>query len=642
MKKTFPVAGMACSACAAHVEETLRALPGVREASVSLLLRTAAVDFDESATSAEAIREAVSNIGYDLIIDGSAAAEVEQRSYKVLKHRVLLAWVCAAAVMAVSMRWVVLGGEDLSNQVMLLLALLSIVVCGRGFYVSAFRSMLHLRANMDTLVTLSTAITFIFSAFNTFCGTAVWGARGIEWHTYFDTPAMILAFVFTGRLLEERAKDGTTKAVRELTGIAPTTARLVKDDGNGNVEISEIPIATIRRGDRLEVRAGWKVPVDGVVASAESFMTADKAYIDESMLTGEPAPAGKAAGDRVFAGTIVRQGSCIVEARLTGSDTAVEQIIAIVRRSLESKSPLERATDRLSAIFAPAVLAAALITFLAWRLIGGEGQIAMAIMSAMAVVVVACPCAMGLATPTALMIGIGNAAKKHILIKDAAALETLRRVSALVVDKTGTLTVPNPNIDFTKGEELPFEEREQLKENVAEAINSLQQSDIQVFMMSGDNAAAAEYWAEKAGIRHWQSGVKAGDKEALVRQLQRSGHVVGMLGDGINDTQALAAADVSIAVGKGTDVAIDIAQVVIPADDLSAVPAAIALSTSTVRLIWQNLFWAFIYNIVCIPLAAGVLYAFGIAWSIPPMWAAALMALSSVSVVLNSLRLRAR
>ncbi|MCD7713952.1 MAG: HAD-IC family P-type ATPase [Prevotella sp.] len=642
MKKTFPVAGMACSACSAHVEETLRALPGVREASVSLLLRTAAVDFDESATSAEAIREAVSNIGYDLIIDGSAAAEVEQRSYKVLKHRVLLAWVCAAAVMAVSMRWVVLGGEDLSNQVMLLLALLSIVVCGRTFYVSAFRSMLHLRANMDTLVTLSTAITFIFSAFNTFCGAAVWGARGIEWHTYFDTPAMILAFVLTGRLLEERAKDGTTKAVRELTGIAPTTARLVKDDGEGGFVTSEIPIATIRRGDRLEVRAGWKVPVDGVVASAESFMTADKAYIDESMLTGEPAPAGKAAGDRVFAGTIVRQGSCIVEARLTGSDTAVEQIIAIVRRSLESKSPLERATDRLSAIFAPAVLAAALVTFLAWRLIGGEGQIAMAIMSAMAVVVVACPCAMGLATPTALMVGIGNAAKKHILIKDAAALETLRRVSALVVDKTGTLTVPNPNIDFTKGEKLPFEEREQLKENVAEAINSLQQSDIQVFMMSGDNAAAAEYWAKKAGIKHWQSGVKAGDKEALVRQLQRSGHVVAMLGDGINDTQALAAADVSIAVGRGTDVAIDIAQVVIPADDLSAVPAAIALSTSTVRLIWQNLFWAFIYNIVCIPLAAGVLYAFGIAWSIPPMWAAALMALSSVSVVLNSLRLRAR
>ncbi len=642
MKKTFPVAGMACSACSAHVEEALRGLSGVREASVSLLLRTATVDFDESATTAEAIREAVSDVGYDLIIDSGAAAEVERREYKALKHKTLLAWLCAIATMAAAMHWLDSGDADMRNQLMLLLALLSISVCGRSFYRSAFRGAVHLRANMDTLVTLSTAITFIFSAFNTFFGAAVWGSRGIEWHTYFDTPTMILAFVLTGRLIEERAKDGTTRAVRELMGIAPTTARLLRDDGTGGVTASDIPISTIRRGDRLEVRAGRKVPVDGVVASAESFMTADTAYIDESMLTGESAPAGKSAGDRVFAGTVVRQGSCVVEARLTGSDTAVEHIIGIVRQSLESKSPIERATDRLSAVFAPAVLTAAVATFLAWWAFGGAEAIPMAVMSAMAVVVVACPCAMGLATPTALMVGIGNAAKKHILIKDAAALETLRRMDALVTDKTGTLTIANPNIDFTKADALPFEERERLKENVCEAVKSLQQSGIEVFMMSGDNADAARYWATKAGIRHWRSGVKAGDKQALVQQLQQSGHVVGMLGDGINDTQALASADVSIAVGKGTDVAMDIAQVVVMGDDLSAVPEAIALSHSTVRLIWQNLFWAFVYNIVCIPLAAGLLYVFGIHWSISPMRAAALMALSSVSVVLNSLRLAAK
>ncbi|MCD8283083.1 MAG: heavy metal translocating P-type ATPase [Prevotella sp.] len=639
MKKTVPVVGLACSACSAHVEAALRETEGVREASVSLLLRSATIDFDESVTSLEALKAAVNDIGYDLVIDGGISVRaVEERAYKVLKRRVLLAWICAAAVMSVSMHWLRPGDADMSNQVMLLFALLSIIVCGRQIFVSAYKNIIHGHANMDTLVALSTSVTFLFSVFNTFFGSSVWGVRGIVWHTYFDTPAMILAFVLTGRLLEERAKTSTTSAIRELMSIAPTTAKLVKEDADGRETTSEIPVSTIRPGDRLAVGAGCRIPADGVLVRAESFMTADEVYVDESMLTGEPTPAGRRSGDRVYAGTIVSQGSCVVEARLTGTDTAIERITSIVRGSLEHKTPVERATDRAAALFAPAVFLIAAVTFVCWIAACGMSALPTALMAAMAVIVVACPCAMGLATPTALTVGIGRAAKRHILIKDAAALEMLRRIDVLVADKTGTLTIPNPNINFARADNLPYEERETLKANARETVGELQSRGIDVYLMSGDRAEAVEYWAKKTGIRHWQSDVRPGDKEELVRRLHNEGYIVAMIGDGINDTQALAAADVALSVGRGTDVAMDIAQVIIQGDDLGAITDAVDLSRRTMRLVWQNLFWAFIYNIVSIPLAAGVLYIFGIHWSISPMWAALLMALSSISVVANSLR----
>ena len=636
MKQTIPVIGMACSACSANIEKKLNTLKGVNSASVSLPGRSALVDFDPQVISLEKMKAEINALGYDLVIDKETSVdEIEKREYVLLKRRTVLSWLFSIAVMCVSMRWIDLGSRDIANQVALLIALANMLYCGRQFYVSSFRQLLHGSANMDTLVALSTGIAFLFSTFNTFWGDAVWMSRGVVWHTYFDASVMIITFVLTGRLLEEKAKDGTASSIRQMMGMAPKTAHIVDGD-----KIEEVPISTIEVGDVLEVRPGEKVPVDGEVIWAESFMTADAAYVDESMITGEPTPAEKKKGAKVLAGTIPSQGKFRMRARQVGEDTALAHIIRMVQEAQGSKAPVQRIVDKAALVFVPVVACIALATFLLWWLIGGNSALPQAIMSAVAVLVIACPCAMGLATPTALMVGIGKAAQKQILIKDAAALESLRKVDALVTDKTGTLTIPNKNIDFTKADNLPFEERETLKPNAREALDELQKKGIEVYMMSGDKDEAARYWAEKAGIKHYHSKVLPQDKENLVRQLQAEGKRVAMVGDGINDTQALALADVSIAIGKGTDVAMDVAQVTLMGDDLSAIPEAIQLSRNTVRMVWENLFWAFIYNIVCIPLAAGLLYAFGIDWQITPSWASALMAFSSVSVVLNSLRLR--
>ena len=578
----------------------------------------------------------INALGYDLVIDKETSVEeIEKREYVLLKRKTVLSWLFSIAVMCVSMRWIDLGSRDITNQVALLIALANMLYCGRQFYVSSFRQLRHGSANMDTLVALSTGIAFLFSAFNTFWGDAVWASRGVVWHTYFDASVMIITFVLTGRLLEEKAKDGTASSIRQMMGMAPKTAHIVDGD-----KIEEVPLSTIEVGDVLEVRPGEKVPVDGEVIWAESFMTADAAYVDESMITGEPTPAEKKKGSKVLAGTIPSQGKFRMRARQVGEDTALAHIIKMVQEAQGSKAPVQRIVDKAALVFVPVVACIALATFLLWWLIGGNSALPQAIMSAVAVLVIACPCAMGLATPTALMVGIGKAAQKQILIKDATALESLRKVDVLVTDKTGTLTIPNKDIDFTKADNLPFEERETLKPNAREAMDELQKKGIEVYMMSGDKDEAARYWAEKAGIKHYHSKVLPQDKENLVRKLQAEGKRVAMVGDGINDTQALALADVSIAIGKGTDVAMDVAQVTLMGDDLSAIPEAIQLSRNTVRMIWENLFWAFIYNIVCIPLAAGLLYAFGIDWQITPSLASALMAFSSVSVVLNSLRLR--
>lgn len=636
MKQTIPVIGMACSACSANVEKKLSELDGINSASVSLPGRSALIDYDPDVISLEKMKTEINEIGYDLVIDKKTSVEeIEKRTYTLLKRRTLQSWLFAIAVMCVSMRWIDLGSRDISNQVSLLIALSNMLCCGRQFYVSSWKQLLHGTANMDTLVALSTGIAFLFSSFNTFWGDAAWTSRGIVWHTYFDASVMIITFVLTGRLLEEKAKDGTASSIRQMMGMAPKTAHVVEGD-----RIEEVPISTIGVGDVLEVRPGEKVPVDGEVISAESFMTADAAYVDESMITGEPTPVEKKKGAKVLAGTIPSQGKFRMRARQVGEDTALAHIIRMVQEAQGSKAPVQRVVDRAALIFVPVVACIALVTFLSWWVIGGNTCLPQAIMSAVAVLVIACPCAMGLATPTALMVGIGKAAQKQILIKDATALESLRKVTALITDKTGTLTIPNRNIDFTKADNLPLEVRETLKPKAREAMESLQQSGIEVYMMSGDKEEAARYWADKAGIKHYHSEALPQDKENLVRRLQTEGKCVAMVGDGINDTQALALADVSIAIGKGTDVAMDVAQVTLMGNDLSAIPEAIRLSRNTVRMIWENLFWAFVYNIICIPLAAGLLYAFGIDWQITPSWASALMAFSSVSVVLNSLRLR--
>lgn len=627
---------MACSACSANVERKLNSLNGVASASVSLPSRTALIDFNPDEISLEDLKAAINAIGFDLVIEeGRSAVEIEKRAFTLLKRKTALSWLFAIGVMAVSMRWVDMGNASTTNQIALLIALANMVYCGRRFYVSAWKQLQNGLANMDTLVALSTLIAFLFSVFNTFWGETVWGSHGIAWHTYFDASVMIITFVLTGKLLEEKAKDGTASSIRQMMGMTPKTAHIV--DGE---KVEEVPISTIEVGDLLEVRTGEKVPVDGEVVWAESFMTADAAYIDESMITGEPNPAPKRKGDKVLAGTIPNQGKLRMRARQIGKDTVIAQIIRMVQEAQGSKAPVQRIVDRAALVFVPVVASIALCTFLAWWLIGGNAYLPQAILSAIAVLVIACPCAMGLATPTALMVGIGKAAEKQILIKDAAALENLRRIDALVTDKTGTLTIPNRSIDFTKSDDLALEEREMLKPNARKAMEALQKSGVEVYMMSGDKEEAARYWAEKAGIKHYQSKVLPQDKEDMVRRLQAEGKRVAMVGDGINDTQALALADVSIAIGKGTDVAMDVAQITLMGDDLQTLPDALLLSRRTVRMVWQNLFWAFIYNIVCIPLAAGVLYLFGIDWQITPSWASALMAFSSVSVVLNSLRLR--
>lgn len=627
-KKTIAVTGMACAGCAANVERRLNQLDGIQSASVNFAARTALVEYDPKVITPAMMKSEIIKAGYDLVIDeGGSVEAIERTAYRRLVRKVITSWLLALLTMSLSMNWLDTGSTDSANQLMLVLALANIVYCGNMFYSNTWKQLSHGSANMDTLVAMSTAISFLFSVFNTFWGESFWGSRGIENHTYYDASVMIITFVLTGRMLEERAKKGTASAIRALMGLAPKTAHVV----NGN-DVDDVPIATLEKGDTIEIRQGEKVPVDGIVTTGE-------AYIDESMITGEPTPAQRKAGDKVFAGTIVKQGSLRFSARQVGAETMLAQIIKMVQEAQGSKAPVQRVVDKIALVFVPAVLCLSAVTFILWYAIGGNASLPHAVLSAVSVLVIACPCALGLATPTALMVGIGKAARKNILIKDAAALEDIRKIDALVIDKTGTLTTPNKDVDFTKADNLSLEERETLKPHTREAMEALQQEGIEVYMMSGDKDEAARYWADKAGISHYRSQVMPQDKEDMVRQLQAEGKHVAMVGDGINDTQALAAADVSIAMGKGTDIAMDVAQVTLMGTDLRRIPDAIRLSRATVGMIKQNLFWAFIYNVVCIPLAAGVPYIFGAQWQITPMWASALMAFSSISVVLNSLRL---
>ena len=626
-KKTCAVLGMMCAGCAANVDRKLNSIDGVIAANVNLPGRSALIEYDTDRTSLQQMQQALSAIGYDMVIEQDRNAEtIERRAYTVLRRRVVLSWLFALMVMAVSMGWFGLNSctIDFRNQAALIIALLNLLYCGRDFFVNATRQIRHLTASMDTLVALSTAISFLFSVFNTFWGHDFWGTRGMDNHTWFDASVMIITFVLTGRLLEEHARQGTASSIRALMGLQPKTAHLV-DTTAAEPTVTDIPISAVQKGDMLLVRPGEKIPVDGLCSTSEGT---EVATVDESMMTGESAPIAKALGDKLLAGTIVKSGTLRMRADAIGEQTVLSNMIRMVREAQGSKAPVQHIVDRIALIFVPAVVAVAILTFILWFCIGGTPYLAKAVISAVSVLVIACPCAMGLATPTALMVGIGKAAQKGILIKDATALERLRDVDAMVVDKTGTLTCNNGD-----GEET-------LKPHASEAMESLQQQGVDIFLMSGDKKERVTPIAHAAHIAHHQAEVLPQDKEDLVRQLQDKGHCVAMVGDGINDSQALATADVSIAMGHGTDVAMDVAQVTLITDDLLRLPSAITLSRQTVATIRQNLFWAFLYNVVCIPIAAGLPALFGYSFQVTPMTASALMALSSVSVVLNSLRLK--
>ncbi|WP_308239160.1 heavy metal translocating P-type ATPase [uncultured Prevotella sp.] len=627
-KKILPVMGMMCAGCSANVERKLKAMDGMKTVAVSLPGRTVMVEYDEKQVTLADMKQVIDSAGYELIIDEDTRVDtLEKNNYRLLLKRMSLSWLFSLLVMSVSMGWIAVGGRDAANQTMLIISLVNMIYCGRQFYVNAWRQFVHRSANMDTLVAMSTLMSFGFSVFNTFWGSSFWGSRGIEWHTYYDASVMIVTFVLTGRSLEERAKKSTASAIRSLMGLVPRMAHIVS-----NGDVTDVPLAAVSVGDVVEVRKGEKIPVDGT-------LTEGTGYVDESMISGEPLPVSKSTAARVLAGTIVSEGTLRFRAEQVGQHTMLANIIRMVQEAQGSKAPVQRLVDKVALVFVPCVLAVSVLTFVLWLLIGGESVLPQALLSAISVLVIACPCAMGLATPTALMVGIGKAAQCGILVKDATAVEQMCKVDALVIDKTGTLTIPNKDVDFKSAENIALEDREQLKPHAVEAIAMLKARGIEVWMMSGDKEEAAAYWAKKVGIDHWKSCCMPQDKEDIVRHLQLQGKTVAMVGDGINDSQALALADVSIAMARGTDVAMDVAQVTLMGDDLRRIADACRLSHNTVAMIRQNLFWAFVYNIICIPLAAGALRLFGVDFQITPMWASALMAMSSVSVVTNSLRL---
>ena len=609
---------MMCAGCSASVEQKLNSLNGIRSAAVNLPARTALIDYDERLITLEQMKDELGKIGYDMVIEEDRNVEaIEQRAYATLRRKVVVSWCLALLVMPIAMCWVHIGSHMVETQTMIIIALLNIVYCGRQFYVTAWRLLRHGSANMDTLVALSTTASLLYGA--------------------FDSSVMIITFVLTGRLLEERAKKGTASAIRALMGLQPKTAHLVSDG-----TAVDAPISSLQPGDTIEVRPGEKVPVDGTVVGDGT------AHIDESMITGEPQPVEKHQGDRVLAGTIVSSGTFRFRAEQVGQKTMLAHIINMVQEAQGSKAPVQRVVDRVALIFVPTVIAISLLTLVVWYAFGGTDHLFEALQSAVSVLVIACPCALGLATPTALMVGIGKAAEKNILIKDATALENMHRINAMVVDKTGTLTIPATPINPIKPIEpinpieptAPTTPIETLKPHAREAMDHLAAQGIEVYMISGDREERVAKIAREANIPHYRAEVLPQDKEDLVRQLQSEGRRVAMVGDGINDSQALAAADVSIAMGKGTDVAMEVAQVTLMGTDLRRLSDAVTLSRRTVGMIHQNLFWAFIYNVVCIPIAAGLPQALGLSWQMTPMWAAALMAFSSVSVVLNSLRLK--
>ncbi|MBO6496573.1 MAG: copper-translocating P-type ATPase [Roseivirga sp.] len=728
-KQSFPVTGMTCAACAGSVESILSHTEGVTNANVNFASSSVLVEYDTALEPSD-LQNALRSVGYDLIVDAEDPSETQEtlqkQHYEGVKQRTIWSAILTLPVFILGMfymDWV--PGQWIS----MVFSIPILFWFGRSFYVNAWKQAKHGKANMDTLVALSTGIAFIFSVFNTLFPD-FWHARGIHPHVYYEAATVIITFISLGKLLEEKAKSNTSSAIKKLMGLQPKTLKVIQ-----NGEEVEMPISSVQKGYTIVVRPGEKIPVDGEVTEGNSF-------VDESMITGEPVPVEKTKGTEVFAGTVNQKGSFQFLAKKVGGETLLSQIIKMVQEAQGSKAPVQKLVDKIAGIFVPIVIVIAIVTFITWMLIGGDDAFTHALLTSVAVLVIACPCALGLATPTAIMVGIGKGAENNILIKDAESLELGHKTNAIVLDKTGTITKGKPTVtdwqwendnDYYKQVLLAIESQsehpladavvarlkekgfkpeditsfesitgmgaraqspdgekfyignqrlldskginisaslitqsdqwrnegktvilfanqakalailaiaDELKQSSAAAIKTLQGRSIEVYMLTGDNEQTAKAVADQVGIDHFKAEVMPSDKADFVKELQSKGKVVAMVGDGINDSHALAQADVSIAMGKGSDIAMDVAKMTLITSDLQAIPKALKLSRRTVQGIRQNLFWAFIYNVIGIPIAAGVLYAYN-GFLLDPMIAGAAMAFSSVSVVANSLRLRA-
>lgn len=727
-KQSFPILEMTCAACAVSVESMLKATEGVKDASVNFANQTALVEYDPAIAKTSDLRNAVRSIGYDLVADvddpQAVKEEAQRKLYKDIQIRTIWSSILSIPVVIIGMFFM---DMPYGNYISMVLSAPVIFYFGRSFFVHAWKQARYGKANMDTLVALSTGIAFFFSLFNTLF-PEFWHNQGLHAHVYYETAAVVITFISLGKLLEEKAKSNTSTAIKKLMGLQPKTVRAIVD----GVEM-ELPIAAVQVGYTILVRPGEKIPVDGIVKSGSSF-------VDESMISGEPVPVEKIKGEKVFAGTINQKGSFEFEAQKVGADTLLSQIIKMVQEAQGSKAPVQKLVDKIAGIFVPIVIGISILTFITWMLLGGDHAFTHALLTSITVLVIACPCALGLATPTAIMVGVGKGAENNILIKDAESLELAHNVNAVVLDKTGTITEGKPVVtDFiweTSTEEsmkilyslesqsehpladavvnklkeegisgTTFEKFEsitargvkattggrnyyvgnkklmeensitvsesiqgsaaklqreaktvvyyadskqvlaviaiadKIKSTSKAAIQSLHAKGIEVYMLTGDNEQTAKAVASQVGLHHYKAEVLPSDKADFVKQLQSEGKIVAMVGDGINDSHALAQADVSIAMGKGSDIAMDVAKMTLITSDLQSIPKALNLSTKTVHGIRQNLFWAFIYNVIGIPIAAGVLYPVN-GFLLDPMIAGAAMALSSVSVVSNSLRLR--
>ena len=726
-KQTFPILGMSCAACAARVDKTLNQQNGVTEASVNYAAATATVVYDPTCCTPDSLKKAIQDAGYDLVIESDPdlseqkAEEAHQLRYRQLKFRTTWAIILSIPIIVISM---FLMGLPYANYITWILSTPVVCWLGRDFYRNAWRQLKHKTANMDTLVANSTGIAYLFSLFNLFF-PEFWLSRGIHPHVYFEAASVIIAFILLGRLLEERAKGNTSEAIKKLMGLQPQNVTRITTNGTEET----IHIRQVQPGDCLLVRPGERVAVDGTVNQGSS-------YVDESMLSGEPVPVLKEKGASVFAGTINQKGSFRFTADKVGTDTLLAHIIHLVQDAQGSKAPVQKLVDRIAAVFVPTIMGIALLSFVLWMVFGGNNGFTQGLLAAVTVLIIACPCALGLATPTAIMVGIGKGAEMGILIKDAESLESAQRINAIVLDKTGTITEGNPKVTdyheiagtdtrdlffsleqlsehplaeavtrylngktlpvdnfesltgkgiqgriagttyyagntsllkekgiiipeavLTKAQELTTEAKtviwladdrqvlaltaisDTLKLTSSEAIHLLQKRGIDVYMLTGDNEATARAISEKAGIQHYRAGVLPEEKARFIQSLQQAGKHVAMVGDGINDSAALAQADLSIAMGKGSDIAMDVAKMTIISSDLRKIADAIELSAQTVRTIRENLFWAFIYNLIGVPIAAGILYPIN-GFLLNPMIAGAAMAMSSVSVVTNSLRLK--
>ena len=727
IKNTYPVLGMSCASCAARVDKTLNGLPGVYQATVNYATAVAQVEYNPEVCSDATLQSAVQDAGYDLLVDtgedtADKAEEIRLTRYRRIKRRTVAALLLSLPIMVISMFF-----EDISSLKYVLWILATPVVFGLGreFYINAWRQLKHGTSNMDTLVAVSTGIAYTFSVFNLLFPD-FWLSRGIEPHIYFEAASVIIAFILLGRLLEERAKQNTSTAIKKLIGLQPKTVTIIVDSDERTV-----PITAVQKGDTILVKPGERIAVDGMVVTGES-------YVDESMLNGEPVPLHKQSGEKVFAGTINQKGTFRFIADKIGSDTMLAQIIRMVQDAQGSKAPVQKLVDRIARFFVPAIISISIIAFVAWIFLAPTNGFTNGLLAMVTVLIIACPCALGLATPTAIMVGIGKGAEKGILIKDAQSLEIAQKIDTIILDKTGTITAGHPivveslwengfehsrkilysleklsehplsdavvntlqnekEISIDKFENVPgkgvkgvvgsqtyyvgnlsllndnhitiashlqelankwtqeaktlvwFADSTQaiaaialtdeIKQTSAQAISQLQEMGVEVYMLTGDNAISAQAISRKVGINHYKAGVLPNEKSQFIKELQANGKKVGMVGDGINDSAALAQADLSIAMGQGSDIAVDTAMTTILSSDLLKIPETIRLSQLTIKTIYQNLFWAFIYNLIGIPIAAGIFYSVN-GFLLNPMWASAAMAFSSVSVVLNSLRLK--